>query len=163
MIERFFWVWNFRLWDFLGYENLAWVAWFEEGFLGGIKKNQMRKRIYSDGMMNKQTRVFNFRCFFFVISHYPFLELLGATKSAWDFLGVNFWSRDFFGSWLLAPFDHPRHLKSRVPPPGQSSRENATPSSGTSPLASYKVGLHKQKRDTASAKKGKVSLQRRGV
>ena len=26
--------------------------------------------------------------------------------------------RDFFGSWLLAPFDHPRHLKSRVPPLG---------------------------------------------
>ena len=24
--------------------------------------------------------------------------------------------RDFFGSWLFAPFDHPRHLKSRVPP-----------------------------------------------
>ena len=44
----------------------------------------------------------------------------------------------------------------------QSSRENATPSSGTSPLASYKVGLHKQKKDTASTKKGKVSLQRRG-
>ena len=44
----------------------------------------------------------------------------------------------------------------------QSSRENATPSSGTSPLASYKVGLHEQKKDTASAKKGKVSLQRRG-
>ena len=28
----------------------------------GIKKNQMRERIYSDGMMNKQTRVFNFQC-----------------------------------------------------------------------------------------------------
>ena len=25
------------------------------------------------------------------------LELLKATKSAWDFLGVNFWSRDFLG------------------------------------------------------------------
>ena len=24
----------------------------------------------------------------------------------------------FFGSWLLAPFDHPCHLKSRVPPLG---------------------------------------------
>ena len=50
------------------------------------------------------------------------LELLRATKLAWDFLGVNFWSRDvfgfagsprdFFGSRLLAPFNHPRHLKS---------------------------------------------------
>ena len=25
------------------------------------------------------------------------LELLRATKSAWDFLGVNFWSRGFLG------------------------------------------------------------------
>ena len=47
-------------------------------------------------------------------------ELLRATKSAWDFFGVNFyyhfWSRDFLGfagssrdvlgSWLLAPFNH---------------------------------------------------------
>ena len=56
------------------------------------------------------------------------LELLRATKTAWDFFGVNFWSRDFLGVLLealgiflglelLAPFDHPRHLKSRVPPP----------------------------------------------
>ena len=29
MIEGFFWVWNFRFRDFCGYENLAWVAWFE--------------------------------------------------------------------------------------------------------------------------------------
>ena len=33
----------------------------------------------------------------------------------WGFAGS---PRDFFGSWLLAPFDHPRHLKSRVPPLG---------------------------------------------
>ena len=52
----------------------------------------------------------------------PFLELSRATKLAWDFLGVNFWSRDFFGSWILAPFDHPRHLKSRVPPLGPGHR-----------------------------------------
>ena len=32
------------------------------------------------------------------------------------FLGFAGSPRDFFGSWLLAPFDHPRHLKSRVPP-----------------------------------------------
>ena len=42
-------------------------------------------------------------------------ELLRTTKTAWDFLGVNFWSRDFFGSWILAPFNHPHHLKSWVP------------------------------------------------
>ena len=56
------------------------------------------------------------------------LGLLRATKSAWDFfvglifdpgifLGFAGSPRDFFGSWLLAPFDHPRHLKSQVPPP----------------------------------------------
>ena len=41
------------------------------------------------------------------------------TKSAWDFLGVNFWSRDFFGGldfWLHSITA--RHLKSRVPPMG---------------------------------------------
>ena len=57
-----------------------------------------------------------------------FLEILRATKSPWDFLGSIFGPgiflgfagspSDFFGSWLLAPFDHPRHLKSRVPPWG---------------------------------------------
>ena len=29
MIEGFFWVWKFRFRDIFGYENLAWVAWFE--------------------------------------------------------------------------------------------------------------------------------------
>ena len=33
------------------------------------------------------------------------------------FLGFTGSWKDFFGSWLLAPFDHPHHLKSRVPPP----------------------------------------------
>ena len=51
----------------------------------------MRERIYSDGMMNKQTRVFNFQCF--SLWHYPFL--------AWDFLGLNFWS-GIFGVLLEA-------------------------------------------------------------
>ena len=38
------------------------------------------------------------------------------------FLGFAGSPRDFFGSWLLAPFDHPRHLKSRVPPLGSLLR-----------------------------------------
>ena len=33
----------------------------------------------------------------------------------WDFLGVKFWSRDFFGFWFLPPSDHTCHLKSIVP------------------------------------------------
>ena len=49
--------------------------------------------LYSDGMMNKRTRVFNFQCY----SIHPFLELLRATKSAWDIFGFTFWSRDFLG------------------------------------------------------------------
>ena len=68
----------------------------------------MRERIYSGGMMNKQTRVLNFQCFSLCYSITPFLELLRATKSAWEFWGVNFgtgifWGfagspKDFFGS-----------------------------------------------------------------
>ena len=34
------------------------------------------------------------------------------------FLGFAGSPRDFLGSWLLAPFNHPRHLKSQVPPLG---------------------------------------------
>ena len=46
-------------------------------------------------------------------------------NSAWDFLRIKFWSRDFLGFCLkpwdflgfsfLPPFDHPFHLKSGVP------------------------------------------------
>jgi len=41
-----------------------------------------------------------------------------------DFLGFARSPRDFFGSWLLAPFDHPCHLKSRVPPPPPGIRSH---------------------------------------
>ena len=61
-----------------------------------------------------------------VISFYAFWKFLRLGNSAWDFSGVNFRSRnfggfwescrEFFGFWFLAPFDHPRHLKSGVPP-----------------------------------------------
>ena len=77
----------------------------------------MRERIYSDGMMNKQTRVFNFQFFSLCYSITPFWNFKGPQNRHGIFLGVNFWFRDFFVSWLLVPFDHPRHLKSRVPPP----------------------------------------------
>ena len=33
------------------------------------------------------------------------------------FFGVKLWSRDFLGALSFAPFDHPCHVKSRVPPP----------------------------------------------
>ena len=67
------------------------------------------------------------------VSYFPiFLSIHGTgflrlRNSAWDFWGVNFWSRDFLGSfvgiprdffgfWCLPPLDHPHHLKSRVSP-----------------------------------------------
>ena len=33
------------------------------------------------------------------------------------FFGVKVWSRDFFGVLIFAPFYHPCHVKSRIPPP----------------------------------------------
>ena len=41
----------------------------------------------------------------------------------WGFAGS---PRDFIGSWLLAPFDHARHLKSRVPPPWELTASSRT-------------------------------------
>ena len=62
------------------------------------------------------------------------LRFFRLRNSAWDFLGVNFIlikefcggfvesPRDFFfGFWFLAPFDHPRPLKSGVSPLGKNS------------------------------------------
>ena len=47
------------------------------------------------------------------------LRILGLGNSAWNIMGVNIWSRDHFvGFDLCPPFDHPRHLKSGIPPWG---------------------------------------------
>ena len=43
-------------------------------------------------------------------------HMSGCISSVRDFFGVNIWSRDFFGFCFLPPYDHPRHLKSGVPP-----------------------------------------------
>ena len=57
----------------------------------------------------------------------PQLNFYGSSIRHGIFWGLNFgpgiflgfvWSpRDFFGFWFLPPFNHPCHLKSRVPPP----------------------------------------------
>ena len=93
----------------------------------------MRERIYSDGMMNIQTRVFNFQCFSLRYSITPFWNFWGPQNRRGIFWGLIFGPgiflgfagspRDFLGSWLLAPFDHPRHLKCRVPPLGWNYRK----------------------------------------
>ena len=46
------------------------------------------------------------------VRHGIFGGLIFGPGIFWGFAGG---PRDFFGSWLFAPFDHPRHLKSRVP------------------------------------------------
>ena len=51
------------------------------------------------------------------------LEIFIAQK--FDFLGVKFWSRDFFKFWSLPPFDHPCHLKSRVYNPPENFVEHS--------------------------------------
>ena len=55
--------------------------------------------------------------FFGVISFNAFWKFLWLGYSAWDFFGVKVWSRDFFGVLIFAPFYHPCHVKSRIPPP----------------------------------------------
>ena len=68
----------------------------------------MRERIYSDGMMNKQTRVFNFQCFLCVRA-LPLSGTFKGHKIGMGFLGGLifgpgiFWGfagspREFFGS-----------------------------------------------------------------
>ena len=53
---------------------------------------------------------------FFVLSFNAFSKILWLGNAAWDFWGVKFWCRDFFGFWVLPPFNHPSHLKSGIPP-----------------------------------------------
>ena len=50
--------------------------------------------------------------------------------------------KDFFGSWPLAPFDHPRHLKSRVPPWGGGGHlKDRTASEGRGGLLNFQVSI----------------------
>ena len=58
--------------------------------------------------------VFIFHVIFYVFN--AFWKFFRLGNLAWDFLGVRFWSRDIFGLLLIfPPFNHPHHLKSRVP------------------------------------------------
>lgn len=86
MDEWYFWVRNFHIFDFL-----------------------------VDKFVKYTNTSFQSVMFFFVgyiIS--PFWNLR-VRNSAWDFLGVYFWSMDFFGSWFSPHIDHPCLLKSWVP------------------------------------------------
>ena len=100
--------------DFLGrkiWQVYFWVAWCKWGFFVGIQNNLKTRGsacvITSDGMMEKQTQKINV--------FYKFLRL---GISAWNFLEVNFLSRDFFCFCFLPLFDHLRHLKSWTLPLG---------------------------------------------
>ena len=61
----------------------------------------MRERIYSDGMMNKQTRVFNFQCFLCVLP-LPLSGTFKGHKIGMAFLGGLFLVQGFFGVLLEA-------------------------------------------------------------
>ena len=58
----------------------------------------MRERIYSDGMMNKQTRVFNFQCFSLCYCITPFGTFKGH-KIGMGFFGGQFLVQGLF--WVL--------------------------------------------------------------
>ena len=126
MIEGFFGVWNSSIPGFFSVRD----------FLGVLKE-----RIYSGGMMKKQTWVFNFQCFSLCFSITPFWNFYGPQNRHGIFWGLIFGPgiflgfagspRDFFGSWLLAPLNHPRHLKSQVPPPPLGSPPHPKTEKGT--------------------------------
>ena len=58
-----------------------------------------KEKIKSAGMMhiNRHKHSISSGFLFRVISFNPFWKFLGLGNSAWDFLGVNFWSGDLFG------------------------------------------------------------------
>ena len=70
--------------------------------------------------------------FLFFVLYHAFWKLLWLRNSAWDFLGVKFWSSgflgfclkpwDFFWVFIFPPFDHPFHLKPGVPSPPLGGR-----------------------------------------
>ena len=77
-----------------------------------------------DGMMKTNTTIQFLLFFFRTIPFNIFSKVLRLGNSAWDFLGVKFWSRDFFfwggGVWKPKKFFWilvfaPSHLKSGVP------------------------------------------------
>ena len=100
----FFGVWNFQFSDFFGLQNFGkylffLVAWFKRYFLG-IQNNL---KIHDNSYISRPRSSGN--------------KLLWLRNSARDFLRVTFWSRDFLSFDFFPPFDHPCHLKSRVPSP----------------------------------------------
>ena len=77
--------------------------------------------------INKHKHSISIIHIFRVISFKAFCKFLRLRNSAWNFWGVNFWSRDFVGGFVgsprdffgfsfLPPFNHPYHLKFRVSP-----------------------------------------------
>ena len=82
-----------------------WVAWFNLSSALWSIQNNLKIRYCS-----QECHVFKPRSFA--------NKFLWVGNSAWDFLRVKLWSMDLFGLWFLPAFDHPCHLKSRVPPPG---------------------------------------------
>ena len=129
MIKGFFWVWDFRLRDFFGYENLACIflgslIWLRI-FWGYLKESV---ELWLRSSANKvQTNVF---CWCYSITPFWNLGIFWRLNFGPEiFLGFAGSPRDFFGSWLLAPFDHPC-LKSQVLPLGMKQGQITVKSDG---------------------------------
>ena len=105
MTNGFFWGVKFSIFGFF-WAAKFWqvsffflVAWFKRYFLG-IQNNL---KIHDNSYISRPRSSGN--------------KLLWLGNSARDFLRVTFWSRDFLSFDFFPPFDHPCHLKSRVPTP----------------------------------------------
>ena len=102
---RIFWVGKF------GKNFIGWLDVSRDFFLG-IQNNL---KIHGSARATNKNSISNL---FFMLYHL----MLSGKFYGWEnqhgiSLRVNFWSRDFCGFWFLPPFDHPHHLKSRVPLP----------------------------------------------
>ena len=102
---RIFWVGKFGK-NFIGWLDVS------RDFFGGIQNNL---KIHGSAGATHKNSISNL---FFMLYHL----MLSGKFYGWEnqhgiSLRVNFWSRDFCGFWFLPPFDHPHHLKSRVPLP----------------------------------------------
>lgn len=120
-ILRFFGVASICLWDDLGREFL--------GIQNNVEIHVVPWGSVGESQLCTLTSVFYFLfvCFLSCYITFLFWKILRLWDMAWDFLRANFGSRDFwvllealanFLGWFLifAPFNHPHHLESIVPP-----------------------------------------------
>ena len=76
-------------------QELFWVAWFRQGFFGYVQNNL---KIHGSVCLSQPgSSADKYNQTFCVISFHIFWRFLRLWNSTWNFLGVNFSSREFFG------------------------------------------------------------------